>query len=88
MDSDFESSNYNLLKTDISVNKFVTSFEFLQEDDEVGSESYESIETSYNINNAYSCMCNTAMCAFHYCKIFELRYCAYECCHIKCCVDV
>ena len=36
VDSDFESSNYNLFKTDISVNKFVTSFEFLQEDDEVG----------------------------------------------------
>ena len=43
MDSDFESSNYNLFKTDISVNKFVTTFEFLQEDDEVGSESYESL---------------------------------------------
>ena len=39
IDSDFESSNYNLIKTDLSVNKFVTSFEFLQEDDEVGSES-------------------------------------------------
>ena len=54
MDSDLESSNYNLLKTDISVNKFVTSFEFLQEDDEVGSESYLSNETSYNFNDAYS----------------------------------
>ena len=54
MDSDFESSNYNLFKTDVSVNKFVTSFEFLQEDDEVGSESYESIETAYNFNDAYS----------------------------------
>jgi len=54
MDSDFESSNYNLFKTDISVNKFVTSFEFLQEDDEVGKESYISNETSYNFNNAYS----------------------------------
>ncbi len=54
MDSDFESSNYNLFKTDISVNKFVTSFEFLQEDDEVGEESYISNETSYNFNNAYS----------------------------------
>ena len=32
MDSDFKSSNYSLLKTDISVNKFVTSFEFLKED--------------------------------------------------------
>ena len=54
MDSDFESSNYNLLKTDVSVNKFVTSFEFLQEDDEVGSESYLSNETAYNFNDAYS----------------------------------
>ena len=54
IDSDFESSNYNLLKTDIAVNKFVTSFEFLQEDDEVGSESYLSNETAYNFNDAYS----------------------------------
>ena len=54
MDSDFQSSNYNLLKTDISVNKFVTSFEFLQEDDEVGSESYLSNETAYNFNDSYS----------------------------------
>ena len=53
MDSDFESSNYNLFKTDISVNKFVTSFEFLQEDDEVGN-SYLSNETSYNFSDAYS----------------------------------
>ena len=52
MDSDFKSTNYNLFKTDVSVNKFVTSFEFLQEDDEVGSESYLSNETSYNFNNS------------------------------------
>ena len=54
IDNDFESSNYNLLKTDISVNKFVTSFEFLQEDDEIGSESFLSNETSYKFNDAYS----------------------------------
>ena len=54
IDNDFESSNYNLLKTDISVNKFVTSFEFLQEDDEIGSESFLSNETSYKFNNANS----------------------------------
>ena len=42
------------LKTDISVNKFVTSFEFLQEDDEVGNESYLSNETSYNFDDSYS----------------------------------
>ncbi len=54
MDSDLKSSNYNLLKTDVSVNKFVTSFEFLQEDDEVGSESFLSNETSYKFNDLYS----------------------------------
>ena len=54
IDSDFESSNYNSLKTDISVNKFVTSFEFLQEDDEIGSESFLSNETAYNFNDSNS----------------------------------
>ena len=54
IDSDFESSNYNSVKTDISVNKFVTSFEFLQEDDEVGSESFLSNETSYSFNDSTS----------------------------------
>ncbi len=54
LDNDFESSNYNLLKTDVSVNNFVTSFEFLQEDDEIGSESFLSNETSYKFNNANS----------------------------------
>ena len=54
MDNNFESTNYNLLKTNINVNKFVTSFEFLQEDDEVGSESYLSNETTYAFNDAYS----------------------------------
>ena len=54
VDSDFKSTNFNLFKTDISVNKFVTSFEFLQEDDEVGSESYLFNETAYNFNDANS----------------------------------
>ena len=53
-DNDFESSNYNLFKADVSVNKFVTSFEFLQEDDEVGSESYLFNEMAYNFNGANS----------------------------------
>tara|TARA_B100000963_G_scaffold360458_1_gene391424 strand:- start:7714 stop:10092 length:2379 start_codon:yes stop_codon:yes gene_type:complete len=54
IDNDFESTNYNSLKTDISVNKFVTSFEFLQEDDEVGNESYLSNVSSYNFNNNHA----------------------------------
>ena len=54
MDNDFESTNYNLLKTAVTVNKFVTSFEFLQEDDEIGSESYISNETGYNFTKSNS----------------------------------
>ena len=54
VDSDLQSSNYNLFKADVSVNKFVTSFEFLQEDDEVGNESYLTNETAYNFNDSYS----------------------------------
>ena len=54
MDNDFQSTNYNLFKTDVSVNKFVTSFEFLQEDDEIGNESYLSNETRYNFDNSNS----------------------------------
>ncbi len=54
MDNNFESTNYNLLKTAVTVNKFVTSFEFLQEDDEIGSESYISNETGYNFTKSNS----------------------------------
>ena len=54
VDSDFESSNYNLLKTDISVNKFVTSFEFLQEDDEIGTENHYSNELKLMLTNSNS----------------------------------
>ena len=32
----------------------MTSFEFLQEDDEVGSESYLTNEAAYNFSDAYS----------------------------------
>ena len=54
MDNDLQSTNHNLLKTDITVNKFVTSFEFLQEDDELGSESYLANETTFNFDNSNS----------------------------------
>ena len=54
IDNDFRSTNYNSLKTDISVNKFVTSFEFLQEDDEIGNESYLSNVSSYDFNSNHA----------------------------------
>ncbi len=54
VDNDLSSANYNLIKTDITINKFVTSFEFLQEDDEIGRENYYSNETTLQLNESNS----------------------------------
>ncbi len=54
LDNDFSSTNYNLIKTNLTINKFVTTFEFLQEDDEVGSENYYSNETAFMFNESNS----------------------------------
>ena len=54
LDNDFSSTNYNLIKTNLTINKFVTTFEFLQEDDEVGSENYYSNETAFIFNESNS----------------------------------
>ena len=54
LDNDFGSTNYNLIKTNLTINKFVTTFEFLQEDDEVGSENYYSNEMAFMFNETNS----------------------------------
>ena len=54
LDNDFSSTNYNLVKTNLTINKFVTTFEFLQEDDEVGSENYYSNEMAFMFNETNS----------------------------------
>ena len=54
VDNDFSSTNYNLIKADLTINKFVTTFEFLQEDDEVGSENYYSNEIKFLLDNSNS----------------------------------
>ena len=54
LDNDLSSTNYNLLKADFTVNKFVTSFEYLQENDEVGSESYFSNNMKLGLTNSSS----------------------------------
>ena len=51
LDNNLKTSNYNMAKSTISVNNFITSFEFLEENNEIGSESYLSNETSYSFNN-------------------------------------
>ena len=47
LDNNFDRSNYNLAKSTITINNFVTSFEFLEEHDELGSESYLANEIGY-----------------------------------------
>ena len=52
LDNNLKTSNYHMTKTTISVNNFVTSFEYLEENNEIGSESYFSHETRYTFNNS------------------------------------
>ena len=51
LDNNLKTSNYNMVKSTISINNFITSFEFLEEQNEIGNESYLSNETSYFINS-------------------------------------
>ena len=41
-----------MAKSTISINNFVTSFEFLEENNEIGSKSYLSNETSFLLNKS------------------------------------
>jgi len=54
VDNDLSSTNYNFIKTEITINKFVNTFEFLQEDDEVGSENHYSNEMKLILNKSNS----------------------------------
>ena len=52
LDNNLETTNYSMAKSTVSINNFVTSFEFLEENNEIGSESYLSNETRYAFNNS------------------------------------
>ncbi len=54
VDNDLSSTNYNLIKADLTINKFVTTFEFLQEDDEIGNENHYSNEMKLMLTNSSS----------------------------------
>ncbi len=47
LDKNLSKSNYNLIKTDININNFVTSFEFLEEDNYLSQDSYLSNTTKF-----------------------------------------
>jgi LPS-assembly protein len=54
VDDNFKDNNYELLKTEIKVNNFVTSFEYLNENNTTGNESYLTNEISYTLDDSKS----------------------------------
>ena len=50
LDNNLNEFNYHNIKTNFSVNNFVTSFEFIEENNEIGSESFIANETILKID--------------------------------------
>jgi len=58
-DNNLDTINYSFLTAKVSVNNFITSFEFLEENNNVGSESYFSRKISYEFNEGNLLSFNT-----------------------------
>ena len=52
IDSDFDKTKYQSLESGITVNNFITTFQYLNENNTKDSQSYLSNKTSYNFNNS------------------------------------
>ncbi len=50
LDKDLKHSNYDLIKTNIKINNFVTSFEYLEEDNYLNEDSYITNNTKFNFD--------------------------------------
>ena len=50
LDKNLKNKKYQLLNTNLSINKFVSSFEYLNQSSEFSNESYLSSKISYNFN--------------------------------------
>ena len=51
LDKSLDGSNYNLIKTNININNFVTSFEFLEEDNYLSQDSYIINNSKFTFDN-------------------------------------
>ena len=51
LDNDLNTLNYNKVDAEISINNFITSFEFLEKNNIIGSESYISNKTRFNFDD-------------------------------------
>ena len=54
MDQNLDKTEYQLLSSDLSINNFVTSFEYLNESSSFANDSYLYNKTSYNFNEKNS----------------------------------
>ncbi len=59
MDNNFDRTNYNSVLADISVNNFVTTFEYLEESALVGNKGFISNNTSYSFDKNNSLIFST-----------------------------
>jgi len=51
VDNNIDTLNYHKISSKINVNNFVTTFEFLEENNNLGTDSFVSNETTYNFND-------------------------------------
>ena len=58
-DNDLESADYNRITSDIIINNFVTTFDFLEENDEIGKNSYFAKKIKYDFDGSNSILYNT-----------------------------
>ena len=58
-DNNLDTINSSKIDTNLKVNNFITSFEFLEENNEIGTESYFQSNIKYNFNNSSSILYNT-----------------------------
>ena len=58
-DNSLDTINYTKLEAELNVNNFITSFEFLEENNDFGSESYLLSDVKYNFNEGNSIAYNT-----------------------------
>ena len=58
-DNNLDTVNYNLFNSKIKVNNFITTFEHLEETNEIGSNSYFARNFEYKFNNSNSLNLNT-----------------------------
>ena len=54
MDQSFDKTEYQLLSADLSINNFVTTFEYLNESSSFANDSYLYNKSSYNFNEKNS----------------------------------